>query len=127
MKDTIRYSESFKQKVVNEISKGKFISCGEASQTYGISGSCTVRGWVKKYGRTDLLPKVIKVESENDIDEIKALKKHIAELEKTVTELAISDVMNKAYFDIACDKFGVSDKVAFKKKVDAKLSGESEK
>ena len=70
MKDTIRYSESFKQKVVNEISKGKFISCGEASQAYGISGSCTVRAWVKKYGRTDLLPKVIKVETENDIDEI---------------------------------------------------------
>ena len=127
MKDTIRYSESFKQKVVNEISKGKFISCGEASQAYGISGSCTVRAWVKKYGRTDLLPKVIKVETENDIDEIKALKKHIAELEKTVTELAISDVMNKAYFDIACDEFGVSDKEAFKKKVGVKRSKESDK
>ena len=85
-----------------------------------------MRGWLKKYGRTDLLPKVIKVESENDIDEIKALKKHIAELEKTVTELAISDVMNKAYFDIACDEFGVSDKVTFKKNVDAKLSKESD-
>ena len=60
MKDTIRYSESFKQKVVNEIAKGKFISCTEASQAYGISGSCTVRDWVKKYGRTDLLPRVIR-------------------------------------------------------------------
>jgi transposase-like protein len=125
MKDTIRYSESFKQKVVNEISKGKFISSGEASQAYGISGSCTVRAWIKKYGRTDLLPRVIRVESEKDIDEIKALKKHIAELQKTVTELAISDVMNKAYFEIACDDFGITDKESFKKKVGAKLSSES--
>ena len=125
MKETIRYSESFKQKVVNELSKGKFPSTHEASKAYGITGSSTVRAWVKKYGRTDLLSKVIRVESENDIDEVEALKKHIAELQKTVTELAISDVMNKAYFEIACDDFGITDKESFKKKVGAKLSSES--
>jgi len=127
MKETIRYSESFKQKVVNEISKGKFISCTEASQAYGISGSCTVRGWVKKYGRTDLLPKVIRVETEDDINQIEALKQHIAELEKTVKELAISDVMHKAYFEIACEKFGVTDKDEFKKKLDVMPSKGSKK
>ena len=125
MKDTIRYSESFKQKVVNELAKGKFISCGEASRAYRITGAATVRAWLKKYGRTDLLPRVIRVESENDRNEVEDLKRKIKELEKTVTELAISDVINKAYFDVVCDDFGVTDKEQFKKKVDAKLSSES--
>jgi transposase-like protein len=80
MKDTIRYSESFKQKVVNELAKGKFISCGEASRAYGITGAATVRAWLKKYGRTDLLPRVIRVESENDRNEVEDLKRKIKEL-----------------------------------------------
>lgn len=125
MKEVIRYSESFKQKVVNEISKGKFISCAEASQAYSISGTNTVRRWIKKYGRNDLLPKVIRVESENDKDQIKALRQQIAELEKTVKDLAISDVMHKAYFEIVCEKFGVTDKEAFKKKLDVTQSKKS--
>lgn len=126
MKDTIRYSESFKQKVVSELSKGKFPSTHEASKAYGIAGSSTVRAWVKKYGRTDLLPKVIRVESENDRNEVEDLKRKIKELEKTVTELAVSEVMHKAYFDIVCDQNGITDPVAMKKKVAAKLSRESE-
>ncbi|WDE95893.1 transposase [Lentisphaera profundi] len=108
MKDTIRYSESFKQKVVSELSKGKFPSPHEASKAYGIAGSSTVRAWVKKYGRTDLLPRVIRVESENDRNEVEDLKRKIKELEKTVTELAVSEVMHKAYFDIVCDQNGLN-------------------
>jgi len=127
MQEVIKYSESFKQKVVSEISKGKFLSHLEASRAYGINGAATVRRWVKKYGRDDLLPRVIRVESENDRNEVEDLKRKIKELEKTVTELAVSEVMHKAYFDIVCEQNGITDPEAQKKKVAAKLSKESNK
>jgi transposase-like protein len=127
MQEVIKYSESFKQKVVSEISKGKFSSHLEASRAYGINGAATVRRWVKRYGRADLLPRVIRVESENDRNEVEDLKQKIKELEKTVTELAVSEVMHKAYFDIVCEQNGITDPAAMKKKVAAKLSRESGK
>jgi len=127
MQEVIKYSESFKQKVVSEISKGQFSSNQEASKAYGITGKSTVRGWLKKYGRTDLLPRVVRVESENDRNEVEDLKQKIKELEKTVTELAVSEVMHKAYFDIVCEQNGITDSAAMKKKVAVKLSRESGK
>lgn len=127
MKEVIKYSESFKQKVVTEIANGKFSSNQEAGMAYGIKGATTIRRWVKKYGRDDLLPRVIRVESETDRNEVEDLKRKIKELEKTVTELAVSEVMHKAYFDIVCDQNGITDPEAMKKKVAAKLSKESDK
>jgi len=127
MKDTIKYSEGFKRKVVSEISKGKFMSCQAAKEAYGINGSCTVRNWVRKYGRTDLLPKVIRVESMNERNEVNELKRKIKELEKTVTELAISEVMHKAYFEIVCEQNGITDIAAMKKKVVMQQSKEFDK
>lgn len=122
MKYSIRYSEAFKLKVVKELASGKFSSLSEASRAYDITGQMTVRSWVKKYGRNDLLPKVMIVKTPDEQDEKKELKKRIKELEKALTEVTVSDVMHRAYFDIVCEEAGIADVDAMKKKVAKKLS-----
>ncbi|AVV50356.1 Uncharacterized protein XB17_01768 [Leptospira santarosai] len=44
-----RYSEAFKRKVIQSIEDGKYNQT-QAMKHYGIKGSVTVRGWLKKYG-----------------------------------------------------------------------------
>lgn len=122
MKYSIRYSETFKLKVVKELASGKFTSIREASRAYDIPGSDTVRSWVKKYGRDDLLPKVLVVKTPEEQSENERLKKRIKELEKALTDVTVSDVMHRAYFDIVCEQAGITDIDSMKKKVAKKLS-----
>jgi len=68
---TIRYSEAFKRRVVDEIARGKFSSIHRAQTAYCIKGSETVAKWVRKYGREDLLPKRIRIETMEEIDQLK--------------------------------------------------------
>ena len=121
-KQVIRYSESFKMQVISELESGKLKNISEANRKYGIKGAETVKRWLKKYGKNHLVSKVVKVETPEDIDEKKALKKRIAELEKALADTSVKAVINEAYFQVVCEKFGVTDVEAIKKKVDVKLS-----
>ena len=73
----IRYSEAFKRQVVDEIAQGKFTSPYKAQQAYGIRGQTTVTKWIRKYGRDDLLPKRIRVETMEEIDQLKEARRRI--------------------------------------------------
>jgi transposase-like protein len=65
MRDVIRYSEAFKLRLVEEVGNGKYQSLNEASRRNGIRGGSTLSRWLKQYGREDMLPKRIKVETMN--------------------------------------------------------------
>ncbi len=69
----IRYSEAFKRKVVSEIESGKYTQA-EAKQIYGIKGSVTIRYWIKKSGKEELLSKKIWVETVDDTKRNQAIK-----------------------------------------------------
>lgn len=121
----IRYSEAFKLQVVEEVERGASGSLQEVRHKYGIKGSHTIKHWLKKYGRQHLLPKVVRVESMKEKDRIKELKKRNRELEKALADAKVREVISEAYFEIACEEFGITDLETFKKKADAKLfSGE---
>ena len=126
-KQVIRYSESFKMQVISELESGKLKNISEANRKYGIKGAETVKRWLKKYGKNHLVSKVVKVETPEDIDEKKALKKRIAELEKALADTSVKAVINEAYFQVVCEKFGVTDFEGMKKKLDVKLSQKDEK
>jgi transposase-like protein len=85
MKEVVVYSEAFKLGVVEKVAQGKYASLGEARRRNGIRGSETLVRWIKKYGREDILPKRIKVETMKEVDELKAAKGRIRELEASVT------------------------------------------
>lgn len=120
---TIRYSEAFKLQVVEEVERGEVSSYEEAREKYGIGGHATVRRWVRQYGREQSLRKVVRVEKPEERDQIKKLKKEIAELEKALAKTRVSECLTESYLEIACERLGMSEE-EFKKKVAGKQSAE---
>jgi transposase-like protein len=112
----IRYSEAFKLQVVHELESGKFSSFCEASAAYGIKRTMTVQRWTRTYGRVDLLGKVVRVETVDEVNELKALRKRVRELESALSDAHLGKRFDDAYLKIACRAAGIEDVEDFKKK-----------
>lgn len=117
-----RYSEAFKLQVVRELESGKLRSISEANQRYGIPGSETVKGWIRKYGKEHLLPRMIRVETLNEKNRLRELKKENERLKKTLAETHMKAVLFESWFEVACEEFGVTDVEGFKKKLERRQS-----
>ena len=114
----IRYSEAFKLQIVGELESGKFRTHQEARQRYGITGGNTIPLWLKKYGKNHLLPRIVRVESVNEKDQIKALKKEIAQLKEAVADSRVQELIHRAAFEVACKEYGLGTPEEVKKKLD---------
>lgn len=112
---TIRYSEAFKRQVVDEIDRGKFSSIHQTKETYGIRGAGTIERWIRKYGREDLLPKRIRIETMQEVDQLKKARKRIKELEAALADAHIDNCLEHAFLEIACERME-TDLNDFKKK-----------
>ena len=122
--ETVRYSEGFKLRVINELENGRFSNQTEAKEFYGL-GDGTVPRWLRLYGKNELLRRVVRVETPEDIDVQKKLKQRIMDLERALADAKMKEVAAEVYLGVACDKFGVKDVEAFKKNIDGKrLTGE---
>lgn len=110
-----RYSEAFKRQVVDEIDRGKFSSPHTAKEAYGIRGNGTVERWIRKYGREDLLPKRIRIETMQEVDRLKEARKRIKELEAALADAHIDNCLEHAFLEIACERME-TDLDDFKKK-----------
>ena len=115
VKATTRYSQAFKRQVVEEIARGKFKSADQARKAYGIVGPDTVPRWVRQFGRTDLLPKRIRIETMKERDELKEARKRIRELEAALSDAHMDRCLGNAFLEIACEKLGTTP-VELKKK-----------
>ena len=112
-KETIRYSISFKQKVIKEIEE-EGLAVSIAARRYGIRGSATVQRWMKTFGKNHLLNKIVRVEMKGEKDvlkeqaaEIKKLKMALADatLEKHALETLI-EIVNEHYHTDVKKTFG---------------------
>ena len=121
MNTSIRYSEAFKKQVVDELAQGKFSSPYKAQQAYGIRGNATVTKWIRKYGREDLLPKRIRIETMEEIDQLKEARKRVKELEAALADAHIDQCLEHAFLEIACERMEV-EMDDFKKKNGLTLS-----
>jgi len=121
VKKIIRYSEAFKKQVVDEIGRGKFTSPCAAQKAYGIRGNTTVTKWIRIYGREDLLPKRIRIETMEEVDQLKDARKRIKELEAALADAHIDHCLEHAFLEIACERMG-EDPESFKKKHPVTLS-----
>jgi len=115
--DVIRYSEAFKWQVINEIESGKWRSFKEAQSHYGIGGHGTVSAWCKSYGKNALLGKVVRVESVDERDQMRALRERIGQLEKALADTKIQEVLYRGYFEALCRAQGIEDVEAIKKNI----------
>lgn len=86
----IRYGIGFKQQVVNEFENGSSLT--ELSRRYGIGGAHTIERWVKKFGKSRLLNKVVRIETMDERDRVKQLEE---ELKSVKVALADSMLKNK--------------------------------
>ena len=107
-KEFVTYSEAFKMQVVEEIGQGKFATIFQAQKAYGICGANTIQEWIKKYSRTELLPKRVRVETMTEIDELKEAKKRIRDLEKALSDSHMDYCLERAFLEIACEQMGTS-------------------
>lgn len=98
--ETKRYSEAFKLKVVSEIESGKF-RIGEAARVYDITGSTTIYRWLRKYGKSSLIQKVVVVKTKNESDKIKQLEKEKRELESALAKTQIKLLAMETLIDVA--------------------------
>jgi transposase-like protein len=105
-KKTIRYSESFKLEIIRFIEEEGF-SINTVRQRYGIAGGQTVQSWIKKYGKSQLLNKIIKVQTMNEIDEIKRLREENKALKLAYAELSLEHKCSEKVIELADEMFGM--------------------
>lgn len=84
---TVRYSISFKQKVVKEIEE-EGLTFSQARRRYGIGGGSTLQKWVINFGKNHLVNKVVRVEMKGEKDRVKELEAEVKKL-----KLALADVV----------------------------------
>jgi len=119
----IRYSESFKLQVVRELEGGRFKSIGQAGSHYGIKGSETIRGWLIKFGKDRLMPRVVRVETPNEQNELKRLRQRVRQLEGLLADKELGLVISETYLELACERAGIGDVEDFKKKIAGRAHG----
>jgi len=111
----VRYSDAFKRQIVEEIESGRHGSLNGVAQAYGIGGMSTVARWVRQYGREDLLPKTVRVETLKERDKLKEARKRIRELEAAVADVHMDYCLERGFLWAACERLG-EEPEAFKKK-----------
>lgn len=104
--------------IVRELEEGA-ASFEHIRRKYGIGGCETVQGWVRKYGN-GTLGKVIRVETPNEMDELKKLKERVKRLETLLADTNLELALERQYTRLACQRAGIEDVVEFKKKADGK-------
>ncbi|MFQ6611300.1 MAG: transposase [Fidelibacterota bacterium] len=96
-----RYSESFKQKVISEIERGRY-SIAQAVKVYGVSDR-SLYTWLHKYGKNHLIGKIVKVEMKGEADRIKQLENEKKELESALAQAHLKIITLESTIECAED------------------------
>ena len=83
-KTIYRYSIGFKRMVVKEVEDGLNIEF--VRKKYGIGGAYTVQKWIKLFGKTALLNKMIKIETMEERDRLKQLEEENKRLKMALAD-----------------------------------------
>jgi len=113
-----RYSESFKLKVLDELTKGNH-SKRQVGLLYGIQPS-TINEWIKKYNRKDLMNTRVLVQTDDELTRIKALQKELKQLKELLIKKDLDKLIDDSYLKVAANKLGYKDVLELKKKLNIK-------
>lgn len=116
----VRYSSAFKHQVVKEIEEGH-LSIEEARKKYGIKGCSTVQHWMKRMGKLDSLPKVIRVEKPDEKARVKDLERQIRELKNALAETQVRYIIAESRFEVVCEDQGLDPEEVKKKQDEERL------
>ena len=115
----VRYSDCFKRAVIEEIEK-KGLSIEACRRKYSIGGATTIQKWLKKNGKNHLLNKIVRVETIDKNQEVKALKKEIKALKEAYAEMTIEKKVYETYLQVYGEETGRSEEI--KTKLEQELS-----
>ena len=105
----VRYSDAFKLKVVQDIEKGK-LTISEARRLYEINGTNTVYRWLRKYGKNDLIQKVVRIEMKDEKSQLKKKDERIRELESVIASLTLHNICLQSYVDVVNENISEEEK-----------------
>lgn len=113
-----RYSESFKLKVLDELSTGKY-SKKQLGNLYGVNPS-TINEWIRKYDRKDLMNTRILVENIDETSRLKALKKEVEQLKNLLVKKDLEKLVGDSYLEVAANNLGYKSVEELKKNLNIK-------
>jgi len=102
----VRYSEAFKQQVIQELESGD-LNIYQLTRKYGIKSFSTVQYWLRRRGKLDLLPKLIRVEKPNEKDKVKELEKQIRQLKEALADTQVRYLIAETQLEIVCKQQGL--------------------
>ena len=108
-----RYSESFKLKILAELTKGNH-SKRQIALTYGVQSS-TINVWIKKYDRKDLMNTRVTVQTDDELSRIKALQKELKQLKDLLIKKDLDKLVTDSYLEVAAENLGYKDVQELKK------------
>ena len=108
-----RYSESFKLKLLSELSNGNHTK-SKLAKIYGINPS-TINEWIKKYDRKDLMNSRVMIETKDEISRLKALQKEIKQLKDLLIKKDLDKLVTDTYLEVAAESLGYKNVEELKK------------
>ena len=110
-----RYSECFKEKVIQEVSQGSSIS--EVCRRYDIKNMSIVSKWIKKYGRHELLNTVIRVKMRSEDDKIKQLEAEVRRLKISLADAVLAKELLETLVEVVDEHYQTDVKKNFGQKL----------
>lgn len=108
-----RYSESFKLKILTELSHANYTK-SKLGKIYGINPT-TINQWIKKYDRKDLMNTRVMVESKDEISRLKALQKEVEQLKDLLIKKDLDKLVMDNYLEVAAENLGYKNAEELKK------------
>ena len=109
-KTTVRYSDCFKRSIVEEIEKNG-LSIEDCRRKYSIGGSSTIQKWLKKYGKNHLLNKMVRVETLDEVQKIKALETELKNVKEAFANLSLRNLVLETYLEEFGKETGRTDEI----------------
>jgi transposase-like protein len=100
----VRYSLSFKVHIVNEIEQG-LLTISEARTRYGIGGVETIQKWLRRFGKNHLLNKIVRVQTVNERDQLKAMQEEIKKLKEALADAHMEKRLLETFIDLANEEY----------------------
>lgn len=109
---SVKYSISFKQKVVQEIEQDG-LTFSAARRRYGIKGGNTIQQWVINFGKNHLLNKIVRVEMKGEKDRVKDLETEIKRLKMALADATLENKVLETIIDMVNENYDTDVKKNF--------------
>ena len=106
-KTIIRYSEAFKLEVLSKYEEGKMTQREICSQ-YGIKGGATLNLWIRKYGKYNLLSRVVRVEKPDEKSRLKSLEEENKKLKQALADAYLRKITAESTLEVAAEMMGLT-------------------